>query len=268
MKDKKKIIAPVVALSVIIGVTLYFEVFRYMGENGKVIEGSGTIEVTEVEIASKIAGRIVTLPFDEGDTVKTGDLLIKLAYQELDAQRLSAAANLGNMEKNLKRITDLYKTGSVSKKDFDNAETAYNVAKANYEYIAANIDQAVINSPVSGTVLERNLEIGELAFPGTPVLTIADVKKPWIKIYVQEKKIGLVKTGQKAEIRVDSFPDKVFTGKIVSISNKAEFTPKTIQTREERVKLVFAVKIAVENPESELKPGMPADAVIITENNK
>ena len=266
--NKKKFIPLVVAVLVITSVTLYFEVFRNIEFNSDIIEGSGTIEVTEIEVAPKIAGRIAEIPFNEGDSVKEGDLLVKLEYEELNAQKLSALANLNNIEKNYKRISELFKTGSVSKKDFDNAETAYSVAKANYEFIAANIKQAVIYSPIKGTVLDRNLEVGELAFPGSPILTLADLRKPWIKIYVVEKKIGLVKIGQRAELRVDSFPDKTFKGKVVSIANRAEFTPKTIQTKEERVKLVFAVKIAIENPALDLKPGMPADAGIIVREGK
>ncbi len=267
MKNKK-LIPLFLALLAIVSVTLYFEVFRHLGNNGDMIEGSGTIEVTEIEIGSKIAGRVTELPFDEGDLAKKGSLLVRLACEELGARRLSAAASLSNAEKNFKRIRSLYTSGSVSRRDFDNAETAYQVAMAQYNYIKATIDQATIFSPVAGTVLETNLEVGELAFPGTVILTLADLKKPWIKIYVQETKIGLVKPGQKAEITVDSYPGKVFYGKIVSIANKAEFTPKTIQTREERVKLVFAVKIVVANTGLELKPGMPADAKIILEEQK
>jgi HlyD family secretion protein len=87
-------------------------------------------------------------------------------------------------------------------------------------------------------------------------------------IYINGVQLGKVKIGQKVNVTVDSFPGKIFSGKVVSISNRAEFTPKTIQTKDERVKLVFAVKVAVENPSMELKPGMPADAEIIVENNK
>ena len=268
MKINKKIIPLLVVTLIVIGATLYFDVFRYIGENGNSIEGSGTIEVTEIEIASKIAGRIVSLPLEEGASVKEGGLLVKLAYEELDAQRLSALANLNNAEKNLKRIRELNASGSVSKKDLDNAETAYRVAKANYDYVTASIQQAIIYAPLSGTVLEKNLEVGELAFPGTSIITLADLSKPWIKIYVQERRIGLVRLGQRAVVFVDSYEDRSFAGKVISISNKAEFTPKTIQTKEERVKLVFAVKIAVENKDHVLKPGMPADAVIYLEEGR
>jgi HlyD family secretion protein len=117
-------------------------------------------------------------------------------------------------------------------------------------------------------VLAKNLEKGEMAFPGSAIITLADLSKPWIKIYVDEKKLVLIKLGQKAYVKVDSFPDKKFPGVVVLISNKAEFTPRTIQTKDERVKLMYAIKISVENPEMELKPGMPADAAILLENNK
>jgi HlyD family secretion protein len=144
-------------------------------------------------------------------------------------------------------------------------ETMNRVARAAYEQINAVINNAVIASPIDGVVLEKNLEVGEIVFPGTPVLTVADIRETWIRIYINERQLGRVKLGQKADITVDSFPDKKFAGKVVSISNKAEFTPKTIQTKDERVKLMFAVKIAVPNQNQELKPGMPADAYIITE---
>lgn len=263
MKNKR-IIPVIIVLVVVVGVTLYFELVRFMGTNGKRIEGSGVIEVTEIEVASKIAGRIVSLPFDEGEDVNQGDLLAKLSYDELSAQKLSALANLTNAEKNLKRSRELFTSGSISQREFDNAVAAYNIAKGNYDYVMATIDQAVLYAPVSGMVLSRNLEVGELAFPGTPIMTLADLTKAWIKIYVNEKHIGRIKHGQKALVFVDSYPDKPFVGKVVAIASKPEFTPKTIQTKEERVKLVFAVKIAIDNAGKELKPGMPADAVIVT----
>ncbi len=261
--SRKKYILLAIVVFVIILATLYFEIFRHMEFNNNKIEGSGTIEVTEIEISSKIAGRVAELPKQEGENVRKGELIVKLEYEELSAQKLSVQANLINAEKNLRRIKDLYNTGSVSKRDFDNADTAYRVAKASYDQIAATILNAVIYSPVGGTLLEKNLEVGEMAFPGTPILTVADISRPWMYVYVNEKKLGFVKLGQAVQVIVDSFPDKKYKAKVVSISNKAEFTPKTIQTREERVKLVFAVKIAIENPDLSLKPGMPADAEIM-----
>lgn len=261
MKNKK-VIPIAILILVVMASILYFEVFRHLGKDDGLISGSGTIEVTEIEISSKISGRVAEIPRGEGADVKKGELLVKLQYDELSAQRVSAVANFRNAEKNYKRIGDLYRTGSVSRRDLDNAEAAYKVAKAAMANVDAAIDYAVIYSPVDGTVLDTSLEPGEMAFPGTSVLTVADLSKPWMYLYVSENKLGFVKLGQKVNVMIDSYPDKNFDGKVVSISNKAEFTPKTIQTKEERVKLVFAVKVAIDNMDMILKPGMPADAEI------
>ncbi len=261
---KKKIIPLAILGTALVVSTMYFEVFRHRGADSGAISGSGTIEVTEIEISSKIAGRVAQLPKPEGADVKTGDLVARLEYEELSAQRLSAKANFVNAEKNYNRVKDLYNTGSISRKDLDNAEAMFRIAKAGYDQVSATIENAVIYSTISGTVLDTSVEVGEMAFPGTAILTIADLTKPWMYIYVNEKKLGLVKIGQPVKVFIDSLPGRAFHGKVVSISNKAEFTPKTIQTKDERVKLVFAVKVMIENPDMVLKPGMPADAEIIT----
>lgn len=261
--NKRKLVPALVVVLALTITTLYFEVFRHLGRDGRYLEGNGTIEVTEIEISSKVAGRVLSIPFEEGRDVKKNDLLVRIDYDELSAQRSSARANLDNAVKNLKRARDLYASGSVSKKDLDNAETAYSVARAGLDLVTASIDNAVIYSPIQGTVLEKNLEVGEMAFPGTAILTVGDLTVPWIRIYVSTVNLKYVKLGQRAEVEVDSWPGVRFPGKVVSISNKAEFTPKTIQTRDERVKLMYAVKIQLENPEGKLKPGMPADAYIL-----
>ncbi len=243
--------------------TLYFEVFRYWGKNDKVIEGSGTIEVTEIEISPKIMARISKIMVDEGGEVKKGDILVKLEGEELSAQEKSALASYENALANYKRGKNLYDSGSISPKEFESIETAFQIAKANLDLVTASLKNTIISSPIDGIVLSKNLNEGEIAFPGASILTIADLSKVWLKIYIPETKLGLVKYNQKAEVTVDTFPNKKYEGKVVFISQKAEFTPKTVQTKEERVKLMFAVKIQLENPELELKPGMPADAKII-----
>ena len=268
MSKKQRIIPIVIVILAVTSSVLYFEVFRDGVWDDSKIEGSGTIEVTEIEISSKIAGRIMSIPKEEGENIKKGELAVKLEYDELSAQRNSVVANYKNASTNLSRVKKLFKQGAISKRDYDNALTAYRIARARYSQINASIDNAVIFSPISGIVLERNLEIGEMAFPGTSIMTIADLRKAWIRIYVSEKKLGHVQLGQKAEVFIDSFPDKAFRGKVIAISNKAEFTPKTIQTKDERVKLMFAVKININNKELKLKPGMPADARILLEKKK
>lgn len=262
---RKPIIPIAVVLLALLITTLYFEVFRYLGKNDKIIEESGTIEVTEIEISSKIMARINEIFVEEGDEVKKGDILVKLEGEELSAQEKSALASYDNALANFKRAKELYDAGSISVKEFEATSTTFQIAKANLDLVMASVKNTIIRSPIDGTVISKNLNPGEIAFPGTSILTIADLTRPWLKIYVSEKKLGLVKIGQKAEIKIDTFPKKKYEGRVVYISQKAEFTPKTVQTKEERVKLMFAVKIQLENKELELKPGLPADAVIYVE---
>jgi len=111
--------------------------------------------------------------------------------------------------------------------------------------------------------LRKDVELGETVSQGMPLFVLGDLENPWIKVYVKEDKLGLVKIGQKAQVTSDTYPGKVYEGVVSFISSEAEFTPRNIQTREERVKLVFAVKVKVRNISQELKPGMPADVRIL-----
>jgi HlyD family secretion protein len=123
---------------------------------------------------------------------------------------------------------------------------------------------ATLASPLSGLVLSKNVEPGEYVAPGTPVVTVADLGTVWLRGYVPETELGRVKAGQRARVTADTYPGKVYEGRVSFLSSQAEFTPKAVQTPKERVKLVYRVKIDVPNPTLELKPGMPADAVIET----
>jgi HlyD family secretion protein len=120
-----------------------------------------------------------------------------------------------------------------------------------------------IHAPLDGVVLTKNVESGEVVNPGTPVVSIANIDALWINIYIPETQTGLVKLGQAVRVHVDSFPGETFNGKVTFVSSESEFTPKTIQTQEERIKLVYRVKVSLENTGQRLKPGMPADAEIL-----
>jgi HlyD family secretion protein len=117
-------------------------------------------------------------------------------------------------------------------------------------------------SPLTGIVLSHNIEPGEYVSPGTPVVTVADTAHVWVRAYVNQTDLGRVRLGQKIAVRTDTFPEKSYEGTVGFIASEAEFTPKTVQTTKERVKLVFRVKIDLANPNDELKPGMSADAII------
>lgn len=125
------------------------------------------------------------------------------------------------------------------------------------------IQDCTVKSPTTGRVVARFLEPGELAGTGMPIVRVADLSEVWIMIYVSETELGRVRVDGQAEIRVDSFPQKAFSGKVTYISPQEEFTPKNIQTKDERVRMVFGVKVEAPNPDESLKPGMPADVVLL-----
>ena len=144
------------------------------------------------------------------------------------------------------------------------AEARLRQAQANLRMLQARQSQYVITAPRDGVITSKVVNVGETALPGMPLLTLADMDTVTLRLYIPETKIGLVQLGQPVEVRVDAYPGEVFTGEVVYISSEAEFTPKNIQTKEERVNLVFAVKVRIPTPAHRLKPGMPADAVIRT----
>ncbi|MFH0963057.1 MAG: efflux RND transporter periplasmic adaptor subunit [Planctomycetota bacterium] len=136
-------------------------------------------------------------------------------------------------------------------------------ARAALALARIRLGYATVLAPLSGVILSKNVEAGEYVVPGVPVVTIGDLKNVWLRAYVNESDLGRVKLNQKALLSTDTYPDKLYEGRLSFISSEAEFTPKNVQTPEERVKLVYRIKIDVPNPDMELKPGMPADARIL-----
>jgi HlyD family secretion protein len=280
----------IIILVIILALVLYFLLSSKGEKNKGEISASGTVEITEVEVSSKLAGRIEKLLADEGDSVLKDQVLIELETKELQAQLKQAQAayqvslsqlaqsksNSENLRTNLERTRQLFKAGSSTQQQFDDQETKYQMAKdqlnsvthlteqnkAMIDLIKVNLDNMVIKSPINGLVLSKNTEIGEVVSPGSSLLTLGDLSHPWVKIYIKEADLGKVKLGQEAQVKIDTYPEKVFEGKVTYVSSQAEFTPKNIQTKEERVKLVFGIKVSLDNPLQILKPGMPADVVL------
>ncbi len=126
-----------------------------------------------------------------------------------------------------------------------------------------NVSRCQLFAPIAGRVLSKNREAGETVPAGASIVTLGDLTRPWLNLYVGERDLGNVSLGMQAAVTVDSFPTQPFAGTVAFISEKAEFTPKNIQTQDERVKLVYRVKINLENRGEALKPGMPADAVLL-----
>ena len=143
-------------------------------------------------------------------------------------------------------------------------------ARAKVEQVAAalngaetRLSYAVVYSPMDGIVLSKNIEPGEYVSAGTPVVTVGDIINVWLRAYIQATDLGKINVAQTAKITTDTYPGKIYEGRVAFISPVAEFTPKNVQTEKERVKLVYRIKIDITNPNMELKPGMPADAEIV-----
>jgi HlyD family secretion protein len=140
-------------------------------------------------------------------------------------------------------------------------------ARAQVALIDSQLADTIAASPVGGVVLVKSADVGEILAPGTTVVTVGDIDHPWLRGYINERDLGRVKLGAKVNVTTDSYSGKIYQGRVTFISSEAEFTPKQIQTQEERVKLVYRIKIEVENPRHELKSNMPADAEILMDQS-
>ena len=289
------------------------------------IKASGHFEATEVRLASKVGGPLITLPFHEGDRVKAGEVVAKLdttdaehdlarARAELDgaAARLSlllagtrredlqrAEAELARTEADLAgaaldvgRLDGLADRGTATLKARDDARTRKTMleravaanraelakleagprpqeieqaraAKAAAEAVVATITQriadATVLAPRDGVITARATEPGEVLAPGALLYVLTDIAHPWLNVYVDEPSLAHIRLGDAVRVRVDG-RNADFAGTVTYVAEVAEFTPKNVQTPEERAKLVFKVKVAVDNPDGVFKPGMPGDA--------
>lgn len=210
-----------------------------------------------------------------------------------------AQADVSRARADLMRLKRLYEQDNVSEQEYDAAKTAVAVTEATLgeaqeqlrlvrkgpriekiERSRAQLQQAkealalaqtrlgyaTLTSPLTGLVLSHNIEPGEFVAAGTPIVTVGDLAHVWLRAYVDETDLGRVKVGQTATVTTDTFPDKAYEGRVSFIASQAEFTPKSVQTEKERVKLVYRIKITIDNPHMELKAGMPADAQIRLED--
>ena len=387
---KKRILIIVLILAAAGAAVWAFRGMRKTPDNRLLI--SGNIELTEVTIAFKTAGRLIERTVDEGDAVKKGQVIARLGRDQLMTQRDREAAGLASSESQLAqaqtavefqrailaadietrradltsmearfaelqngarpqekldamaavdaaaseveraqrdwdRAQTLYKNDDISTAQYDQfrnrAENTQAVlkqvrerqalvvagprveqvnaqqgqvarargavktaeanalelkrrqqeittrraeiarSKASLALIDTQLADTVVASPVDGVVLVKAADAGEVLAPGTAVVTVGDIDHPWVRGYINETDLGKVKIGSQARVTTDSYPGKVYHGRVTFIASEAEFTPKQIQTQQERVKLVYRVKVEVGNPGRELKSNMPVDAEIL-----
>ncbi len=389
MNKKKKGILLCAVILLAAGFIYFF--YQNSGNRDHEISVSGNIEVTTVDVAFKMAGKIEKLLIEEGDFVKGEQLIATLEVRDLLAQKAKAQATLeiaqskipvllknidfqdqatsheilqaeaavdaakarllqlqtgsrpqeiksakavvdqasADLEKrkaDMERAKSLYDKKYISAQEWDSARSGYEIALANYQktqenhalvvegprqeeisqgraqveqsqaglllarshrlqvevlkkelataeaqikeaaaaiaVIQTQIEYSHLYAPTAGVILVKNTEPGEFVVPGAAVVTLGDMERPWLKAFINENELGKVRLSQKVSVTTDSYPGKVYPGKITFISSEAEFTPKNVQTAKERVKLVYRIKVSLANPKYELKPGMPADAQI------
>lgn len=259
MNKRLMVIMIVFAIILAIGYGIFFAL-RYMNKG---IFGSGTIEVTEVVVSSKVTGRIIELNVDEGSDVNAGDILVEVEKQDYQASLNNAWAKYKLARQEYKRNKQMFATHSISPDQFDTARSNYESANAALVLANNQLSYTTIDSPIKGVILSKAIEIGELVVPGSPIVTMANLDEVKLYLYVGETVVGKLKLGGQVKVTVDSHPGKVYLGKVSYISDKEEFTPKPIQTQEERTTYVYKVKVIIPNPQHELKPGMPADGEFI-----
>ena len=178
---------------------------------------------------------------------------VKLNYDTARARHADAEAVLNQAQSNLRKI-------EVTEREVEAAEAQSQSSRAALDYAEIQLKRTRLTAPYDGIIISRNVEPGFVVAPTRQVFTLSDLSTVKLKIFVGETEVGKVKPGQKVDVKVDTFPQKVYKGFVSYISPEGEFTPKIIQTRKERVKLVYLVQITIPNPEHELKTGMPADA--------
>lgn len=195
---------------------------------------------------------------ERGDNLlKTGSITQK-QYEDLNLRLEVAFSQFTSAKNNLEKMKNIARPEEIRQ-----ASAKLKEASANAELIKNSIEKTFVTAPISGVVVKKFISRGEVANMLTSLIKISDLSSLDLIVYIRGEDLGRVKTGQKAEIEIDSYPGRKYEGNITYISSEASFTPKNIQTKDERTKLVYKVKIKVNNPAGELKDGMPADAKII-----
>jgi len=286
--NRKRIVIVVVVAAAVAAAT--YGIIKKLGDRGRPLEAAGTLEAVEVDVGALITGRVVALHCDEGDEVVAGDVVAVLDAEELTAgvaaaeaatraaeDRVAAAsASYAAASDQFERVARAYPAG-ITKAEYERARAARDGAAAELASARALVAQAEASkaqldarrrevnvlAPMAGVVLSRNVEPGEVLAAGTPAVTLADLSVLDLNVFIPEAKVGSVHIGDPGEIAVDAYPGEVFRGKVKAIGSKAEFTPRNVESKEDRVTLVFKVTVTVPNGDGKLRPGMPADVTFV-----
>jgi HlyD family secretion protein len=237
-----------VVVAIAVGIVLRFTVFR------ETFRYAGTLEATKVDLSSEVPSKIEAVKVYEGDHIKDGQELVDLSCEDI-----KVASDLAN--ENYQRALRLYKGGSGSQESLDQMKNRNEDANVRLHW-------CLIQSPIHGTVLSRYHEPGEWVMPGTKLLTLANIRDIWAYIYVPQPEVAQIKPGMKLKAYLPEKENQEFQGTVLKINDEAEFTPKNVQTRSERQRLVFGVKVSFlgANEQEILKPGMTIEVQLPVPN--
>lgn len=239
IKDKRLLAVPVLVVLAFLG----WKHFR-----PREFRCAGTVEATEVTLSPRISSTLSSVAVREGDEVKKGQVLVELGCEDL---RLAAEI----AQREFVRAERLYKDGAAPLEAFDRAKNRRDDA-------ALKVAWCRVESPIDGTVLARLREPGEWAAPGVRLLTLADLGGVFAFVYVAQSDLYRLKPGSEVSAFLPEAGDAPRKGRVAFIRAQAEFTPKNVQTREERTRLVYGVKVALDNEDRVLKPGMPVEVLL------
>ena len=266
---------------------LFVVLFFTVGCGKKSNAVSGTIEVDEVHVGSRSGGRVDKIFVQEGDRLHAGQALVQLEASEMQARRALASAQINTathdadsqvaqldfLHDDARRQQDLLKRTVVSPNDAERAASAARAQEKNVEAARMRITQAraqladidaqiaemQVTAPTDSILEILSVKVGDVLPANREVATLLLPQHLWVRVYVPEPWLGLINLGDRVRVRVDSFPGKDFAGMVEQINRQAEFTPRNVQTVEDRIRQVFGVKIRLQNAEDNLRAGMSAD---------
>jgi HlyD family secretion protein len=256
-----KRILPIVLVVAVIAAGGWWAWTTY-GPNGSAatapLGGSGTIEADQISVTPQVSGRVILAPRQEGAEVKLGEALYKLDPTLLRLQVTQAKSGVSAARANYVHV----KNDSASNKaEKAAAKSQWEQAKVAEAMARVQLGYTTISSPITGVLTNLAVRAGENAVPGNTMAIVSDVSNLYVTIYVPENRIGQVKVGQLGKLTTDS-TSRPYASQVTYISPQAEFTPASVETKDQRVKLVYQVKLRIINPDDALKPGMPADVVL------
>jgi HlyD family secretion protein len=221
--------------------------------------GSRPQEIAAAEAAVRSAQaeeERLRLDFARAQELRAKEVIAPRDFELSQAQLRVAEARRLESQERLKLVQEGPRIETL-----EQAKARVEQARAAVALAETQVENTRVSSPLDGIVVSHHVEAGEFVSPGTPVVSIADLSRPWVRAYVDQTELGKLRHGQMVQVRIDTYPDKTYDGVVAFISSEAEFTPKTVQTTKERTKLVYRVKVDVANVSGDLKPGMPADVV-------